>query len=174
MDRDGRVHDTRSARAYDDMFVVLTPDGRVQEFSGATHPGQNSSRSSPDVAGRNGGRRDGAGDVGRINTGTYRVVPRGNHAGDRAWHVRTSGGSGRLDGVRDTNHDGNFSADERRRSAERGDQLTGVLFHQGGANRPSSIGCQTLSSAGEYRRFINAVGARNAFNYTLVDAYPRD
>jgi len=175
MGRDGSVHDTGSTRRYDDTMVVLTPDGRVHEFEGATHPGQNSSRSSPDVAGRNGGRRDGRGDVGMINSGNYQVVPNGMRNGAPSYHVRTSDGrSGRLDGVRDTNQDGVFSRDERRRSAERGDQLTAVLFHPGGRNAPSSIGCQTMSPS-DYRRFAEVIGgSRASFNYSLVDAYPRD
>lgn len=171
MNRDGSTHDTGSTRRYDDTMVVLRPDGTVQEFAGATHPGQNSSTSSPDVAGRSGGARDGAGDVGMINTGNYRVVANGNHAGSSSYHVRTQGGSGRLDGVRDTNHDGQFSETEKAQSAQRGDQLTGVLFHQGGSTRPSSIGCQTLAP-NDYQQFIRAVGGgRASFNYTLVDAY---
>jgi peptidoglycan hydrolase-like protein with peptidoglycan-binding domain len=175
MSRDGQVHDTGSTRRYDDTMVVLTPDGRVREFAGATHPGQNSSSSSPDVAGRNGGRRDGAGDVGMINTGNYQVVPNGVRNGAASYHVRDeSGRSGRLDGVRDTNHDGQFSTEERNRSAQRGDQLTAVLFHPGGSTRPSSIGCQTLSPS-DYREFVDAIGGgRASFNYSLVDAYSRD
>jgi peptidoglycan hydrolase-like protein with peptidoglycan-binding domain len=175
MSRDGSVHDTGSTRRYDDTMVVLTPDGRVQEFAGATHPGQNSSRSSPDVAGRNGGGRDGQGDVGMIDPGNYQVVTNGYRNGSPSYRVKTAdGSSGRIDGVRDTDHNGVFSDAERRRSAERGDQLTGVLFHPGGSSAPSSIGCQTLSPS-EYRRFVDTIGGSRAnFNYSLVDAYPRD
>lgn len=151
-----------SARRYDDQFVVLTPDGHVQRFGGATHPGQNSSRASPDVTG------DGAGDVGMIRPGNYRVVPNGEHAGAPSFHVRTLDGSGNLPGWRDTNHDGQFSDRERAGSESRRDTLSGVLFHQGNANTPSSIGCQTMSPA-EYRRFLDAVGGpRASFTYTLV------
>ncbi|MFT3712691.1 MAG: peptidoglycan-binding domain-containing protein [Archangium sp.] len=151
-----------SARRYDDQFVVLTPDGHVQRFTGATHPGQNSSTASPDVTG------DGRGDVGMIRPGNYRVVPNGDHAGAPSFHVRTLGGSGNLNGWRDTNHDGQFSDAERAGSERRGDTLSGVLFHQGGSNAPSSIGCQTMSPA-EYRRFLDAVGGpRASFTYTLV------
>ncbi|MFZ5446342.1 MAG: peptidoglycan-binding domain-containing protein [Myxococcota bacterium] len=151
-----------STRRYDDQFIVLTPDGRVQRFSGATHPGQNSSRASPDVTG------DGQGDVGMIRPGNYRVVPNGDHAGAPSFHVRTLEGSGNLPGWRDTNHDGSFSDRERTGSESRRDTLNGVLFHQGGSNSPTSIGCQTMSPA-EYRRFLDAVGGpRASFTYTLV------
>lgn len=161
----GDPHDTGSTRRYDDTFVVLTADGRVQEFRGATHPGQNSSTQSPDVTG------DGRGDVGMIRPGNYEVVPNGPHGGNASYHVRTTGGSGRLSGWRDTNQDGRFSADERSASERRGDTLTGVLFHPGGDSAPRSIGCQTMPPA-EYQRFVDTIGGpRAAFNYTLVDAY---
>jgi peptidoglycan hydrolase-like protein with peptidoglycan-binding domain len=175
LSRDGQTHDTGSTRRYDDTMVVLTPDGRVQEFAGATHPGQNSSSASPDVAGRNGGGRDGQGDVGMINPGNYQVDTNGYRNGSPSYRVKTEdGSSGRLNGVRDTNHDGVFSDAERGNSADRGDQLTGVLFHPGGSSRPSSIGCQTMSPS-EYRRFVDTIGGSRAnFNYSLVDAYSRD
>lgn len=151
-----------STRRYEDTFVVLTPDGHVKRFGGATHPGQNSSTASPDVTG------DGRGDVGMIRPGNYRVVPNGEHAGAASFHVRTLGGSGNLPGWRDTNHDGTFADRERAGSESRGDTLSGVLFHQGNSNTPSSIGCQTMSPA-EYRRFLDAVGgSRASFTYTLV------
>ncbi len=158
-----RSGDGSSQRSYNDAFVVLTADGRVHRFNGATHPGQNSSRASPDVTG------DGAGDVGTIRPGNYSVVPNGNHAGAPSFHVRTLGGNGNIPGWRDTNHDGRFTDAERAASERRGDTLSGVLFHQGNTNSPSSIGCQTMSPT-EYRRFLDAVGgARASFNFTLVN-----
>jgi len=164
MSVDGQKHDSNSTRRYDEAFVVLTPDGRVRELPGSTHPGQTRSSMSPDVSG------DGVGDVGTIRTGNYRVVPNGPHAGNASFHVLTLNGSGNLPGTRDTNHDGVFSADEQRRSAQRGDTLDGVLFHQGNASSPSSIGCQTMSP-GVYNRFLQAVGGpRASFTYTMVDA----
>jgi peptidoglycan hydrolase-like protein with peptidoglycan-binding domain len=168
LSRDGSTHDTGSTRAYDDTFVVLTPDGRVRELSGATHPGQRSSTQSPDVTG------DGRGDVGMIHPGNYRVVPNGLHNGSPSFHVRTRDGSGRIPGVRDTNQDGRFDAGERGRSDQRGDTLTGVLFHPGGSNAPRSIGCQTMDPT-TYGQFLDAVGGpRSGFSFTLVDAYRRD
>ncbi len=178
MDRDGNVHDTVSANRiadrnkYKDTFVVLHPDGRVQEFTGATYPGQSRSSASPDVANRRGqAGRDGSGDVGMINAGNYRVVPNGRHAGGASFHVRTTGNSGRLPGVRDTDHNGIYSDRERSQSADRNDTLTAVLFHRGGSNVPRSIGCQTMAP-GDYDRFASSV--RGGFSYTLVDAFPRD
>ncbi len=151
-----------SARAYDDQFVVLLPDHRVFVFKGATHPGQNSSSASPDVTG------DGAGDVGMIRPGNYKVVPNGPHAGNASFRVETLGGGGYLPGWRDTNHDGQFDEGEVGRSTGRGDSLSGVLFHQGNAYSPSSIGCQTMSPS-TYNEFLRAIGGGSAsFSYTLV------
>lgn len=152
-----------SSRRYDDRYVVLTPDGRVRELTGATHPGQSRSSLSPDVTG------DGVGDVGMIRPGNYQVVPNGPHGGAASFHVRTLGGSGSLPGWRDTNHDGSYGDAEVLSSEARGDRLTGVLFHQGSAASPVSIGCLTLAPD-EYRRFLDAVGGSRArFNFTLVD-----
>lgn len=151
-----------ATRRYEDTFVVLTPDGHVHRFNGATHPGQSRSTMSPDQNG------DGVGDVGMIRPGNYQVVPNGPHAGAASFHVRTLGGSGNLPGWRDTNHDGQYSEAERTASQNQRSTLSGVLFHQGNGSSPSSIGCQTLSPS-EYRRFLDAVGgARASFTYTLV------
>ncbi len=164
LSRDGSTHDTTSARRYDDTFVVLTPDGRVQELRGATHPGQNRSTASPDVTG------DGVGDVGMIRPGNYQVVPNGPHGGNASYHVRTMGGSGSLEGWRDTNQDGRFSDAERAASQQRGDRLSGVLFHPGGDGAPRSIGCQTMDPT-SYQQFVDTIGGPRArFNFTLVDA----
>ncbi len=157
-----RAGEGGAAREYRDRFIVLTPNGRVHEFTGATYPGQSRSSASPDVTG------DGVGDVGMIRPGNYQVVPNGEHAGAASFHVRTLGGSGSIPGWRDSNHDGAYSSTERSASERRGDRLTGVLFHQGNSSAPSSIGCQTMSPA-EYRRFLDAVGGpRGSFTYTLV------
>lgn len=157
-----RAGEGGAAREYRDRFIVLTPNGRVHEFTGATYPGQSRSSASPDVTG------DGVGDVGMIRPGNYSVVPNGPHAGAASFHVRTLGGSGAIPGWRDSNHDGRYSDGERGASERRGDRLTGVLFHQGNSNAPSSIGCQTMSPS-EYRRFLDAIGgARASFTFTLV------
>ncbi len=164
MTLDGTRHASTSSRSYDDVFVVLTPEGRCYELRGATHPGQKSSGAAPDVT------RDGSGDVGTIRPGNYSVVPNGKYKGNTSYHVRTLGGSGSIPGWRDTNHDGRFTDTEKASSERRGDKLTGVLFHPGNTSSPSSIGCQTLSPS-DYARFISAVGGANAgFSYTLIEA----
>lgn len=153
-----------SSRLYDDTLVVLTREGRVHEFRGATHPAQRASSLSPDA------NRDGRGDVGMIRPGNYLAGPNGDHRGRPSFHVKTLNGSGRLPGWRDTNQDGRYSDAERAASERRGDTLSEVLFHRGTEDSPISIGCQTLP-AGEYERFLRAVGGPSArFTYTLVDA----
>ncbi|HCF62627.1 MAG TPA: hypothetical protein DFS52_32145 [Myxococcales bacterium] len=161
---DGTRHETTNSRAYDDVFVVLTPSGRCYEFRGATHAGQTSSSAAPDVT------RDGRGDIGLIGAGNYMVKPNGMYRGSPSFHVQTLGGSGSLAGWRDTNQDGVYSGAERRASEQRGDRITAVLFHPGNASSPRSIGCQTLAPS-DYSRFVSAIGGTNgSFSYTLVQA----
>jgi peptidoglycan hydrolase-like protein with peptidoglycan-binding domain len=159
MDINGNRHGTTSARAYDDTFVVLTADRRVLEVRGATHAGQNTSSLSRDGNGTRG--------VGMINPGNFTASPNGNHNGAPSFHV-TQNGRGNLAGVRDTNGDGRFSDAERAASDRRRDSLTGILFHQGFANSPKSIGCLTLSP-NDWQRVLNRVGGRG-FNFSLVQA----
>lgn len=159
MDINGNRHGTTSARAYDDTFVVLTADRRVLEVRGATHAGQNTSTLSRD--------RNGTRGVGMINPGNFTASPNGNHNGAPSFHV-TQNGRGNLAGVRDTNGDGRFSDSERDASARRNDTLSAILFHQGFANSPKSIGCLTLSP-NDWQRVLNRVGGRG-FSFSLVQA----
>lgn len=165
LDTKGDAHDTTSAAKYDDTIVVLTKDAKghphVSTFPGSTHPGQSTSATMgsdgvPDVNG------DRQADVGMINAGEYKVVPTKDHAGNKAWAIQTVDGSGRLPGVRDTNHDGVYSEAERQASQSRApaaDALTGVMIHQGGPSNPWSTGCVNLSqNSNVYPAFIKAVG----------------
>lgn len=167
MDTDGRRHATTSSRQMDDTFVVMWRDasgrGHVRELAGSTHPGQSRSSMSPDVT------RDGRGDVGMVSSGSFRAVANGNHGGAPSYHVRTPGGGGRLDGVRDTNQDGIYSSSEVEASRRRGDRLSEVLLHIGGrGGTVSSVGCMNVA---RWSTFVDAVGGRGAsFNFTLVDA----
>ena len=154
MDVNGNRHASTNNRQYDDTFVVLTPDHRVLELRGATHAGQHTTSL--------------VDHVGRINAGSYRAVGNGEHNGMPSFHVRTRQGSGNIPGARDRNDDGSYSTAEIERSRQRGDTLSGILFHVGFANSPKSIGCQTLPPDA-MRRFIDGVGGRG-FSFTLVDA----
>lgn len=155
VDRGGNTHETQNKRAYDDTMVVLGRNGQVTELRGSTHAGQVTSSL--------------VSSVGMIRTGNFDVAPNGPHAGAPSFHVRQNG-SGTLPGIRDTSHDGRFSqAEINNRSSS--NNMTEILFHQGTADSPHSIGCQTLPPD-EFRRFVNAVGSRG-FSYTLVDANGR-
>jgi hypothetical protein len=159
----GKHHSSTSAASYDETFVVIK-NGHASLYRGATHPGQTRSSMSPDVNG------DGVGDVGTIRPGNYVAKPNGPHGGNSSFWVNTVGGSGSLPGYRDTNHDGFYSSSEKSASERRNDKLTGVLFHQGNANAPSSVGCQTMSPS-TFSAFLKTVGGGKAtFRYTLVDA----
>lgn len=170
---EGERHDATSKEAYDDTFVVLKPDHTAIILAGSTHPFQARGVSGvPDVDG------DGALDVGRIRPGQYLAVGRGNTrlvGGLPAYDVVTfDGRDGRLPGVRDTNHDGVFDAEESERSLGRNDGLTAVLFHHGDKGAPAVVGCQVLSAA-SMKTLIRAVGgAATKFHYVLVDAPPEE
>ncbi|MBM4281439.1 MAG: peptidoglycan-binding protein [Deltaproteobacteria bacterium] len=156
IDRDGRAHETRNGRFYDDTFVVLNRNGTATELKGSTHAGQVTSGL--------------VSAVGMIRSGNFDVKPNGVRSKDNgmaSWHVLTKSGSGNIPGIRDRNADGRFQAGE----IARRDNMTEILFHPGTADSPRSIGCQTLPPA-EYRRFLRAIGSQG-FTYTLVDANGR-
>ncbi|MCB9655440.1 MAG: peptidoglycan-binding protein [Deltaproteobacteria bacterium] len=159
----GLRQNRRTTRRYDDQFIVLLPSGRVHRFAGATHPSQTRSDQAPDVNG------DGVGDVGIIRPGNYQARPNGTHARAASYRVSTIGRSGLIPGWRDTNHDGTYDSSEVARSERRGDNMTGILFHQGNSSAPASIGCLTLAPS-VYRSFLSAVGGPSAkFSFTLVE-----
>jgi hypothetical protein len=166
---------TTAVSAYDDTIVVLNKDAKgkpvVTELAGTTHPGQSTAAVGgtvgvPDVNG------DGKADVGMMEPGEYRLVPHGDHAGAKAWDVRTVDGSGQIPGVRDTNQDGKYTEAEREASQSRKDVLTGVMIHQGGKTEPWSAGCINLSQDSKiYPEFIKAAGgAAQPMKLVVLDA----
>ncbi len=160
---DGMLHppETRNIRSYGDTFVVLWTDdsGRrfAEAFQGSTTPGQASTNfnGTPDVD------RDGTKDIAHLRPGTYDYYAR-QFKGKSAY-----GNNDALPVVRDTSHDGRISDAERAAAAQRDDRARGILFHRGGASRPSSVGCQTMSPY-EFDRFEAAMGGDRTFRYTLV------
>ncbi len=165
---EGEAHATTFVHAFDDTLVVLTADQRVLRFHASTHPFQNAAPGVPDVDG------DGKPDVGMIRPGVYDAAARDRLvAGQPSWAV-SQGGSGKLPGWRDTNHDGVLDADEIAAAEDRGDVLTDVLFHQGEGGAPPAVGCQVLP-ASAMRAFTAAVGGAHAsFRYVLIDMKGRD
>ena len=141
----------------------IAPQARHTSSGGCwtfEHDAQRCTASEPDV------NHDGVSDVGMINAGEYSVVPHADHAGNTAWAIHTVGGSDSLPGVRDTNHDGVYSAAERQASETRTpqpDTLGGVLIHQGGTDVPWSLGCVNMSQNRDvYPQFIQAVGGHDS------------
>lgn len=156
----GHVHDTTSVKAYDDTIIVLGADQSITAFPATTHPAQRTSSQSP------------GGNVGEIVPGCYIAEPHGLHNGIDSYHICNPDGSDHLPGWRDYNHDGVMDPDEKHRSETQHDNLTEVLVHASKRKDvPTSIGCQVLSPR-DQRRFIDAVGGKNAhFNYILLDAH---
>jgi hypothetical protein len=169
---DGQRHDgTSTVGGYDDSFVVLNRDANgqptVQMFRGATHANQRTSSGSygPDA---NGNTVRG---MAMLAPGNYDVRPHSrNYRGNRgpSYQVTTLGGQGYVPAFRDLNSDGTISSSERTQAETGGYQASGILFHAGRGNAPSSIGCQTMPPE-LMRAFSDAVGFRG-YNYTLLDA----
>ena len=170
LDLQAHLHDTISARAFDDSLVVLRADGTARKYAASTHPWEKSLRGLPDANG------DGQPDVGMLRPGRYSVVgrePARNIAGLPTYAIGTAT-SGSVPSWRDTDHDGVVSGDERARSEARGDRMSAVLFHKGGEGAPAAVGCQVMS-AEDLRSFVADVGgARARFEYVLVDAHALD
>jgi hypothetical protein len=161
-------HEVRSERVWNELFVILTTDGRAVLLSGSTHPWEAASKSAPDA------NADGVPDVGMVRPGEYLARGRGTArltGGLPAYEVMSTAGSGFIPSYRDTNHDGTFDSQEVARSKERGDRMSSVLFHRsGGGGAPAAIGCQVFDEAA-MGEVVAAVGGASArFNYLLVDA----
>ena len=135
------THPLIARPAYDDTFVLLDPSGENEPFvfAGATHAYQKDSKLSPDVDG------DGRGDVGTIRAGKY-VLTLALEKPHPIFILTMPDGNGKIPCIRDTDHDGKFSAAE----IERQSTATAVLLHTGfdapaSAAHRSSIACQTCS-----------------------------
>jgi hypothetical protein len=165
---DRRRHEVRSERVWNDVFVVLTPDGRAVLLSGSTHPWEIASKSAPDA------NADGVPDVGMVRPGEYLARGRGLGrltGGLPAYEVMSTTGSGFIPSYRDTNHDGVFDSQEIALSRTRGDRMSSVLFHRsGGGGAPAAIGCQVFDEASMAEVVLAVGGASARFNYLLVDA----
>jgi peptidoglycan hydrolase-like protein with peptidoglycan-binding domain len=155
---------------YDDKVVMLWKDNngnkRVREYQANMDPaGSSENRFGQDV------NRDGRKDLGRVPEG-YHEYKMGLHYGRARRHGRNSlqakalrpTGTMRVD--RDTNHDGKFSANERRNGT-----ASDMLFHSGGVNSTSSAGCQTMPPS-VFQRFWNDLsrdGRPGAIGYTVIN-----
>jgi peptidoglycan hydrolase-like protein with peptidoglycan-binding domain len=150
-------------RSYSGQTAVFKAQGgRLSEVEGpmrsASHPGQLRTSQSPDVNG------DGRSDIATLRSGVYE------------YNTRTNG-RGRLNPksnhdmqvARDLDGDGTISAREDSLAAQNRMYATGLQWHAGNSNRPSSIGCQTMAP-NDFNRFTNAVQSSgdNSFTYLLV------
>jgi len=153
---------SRPVRAYNCTFVVLWKDragkAHVHRFLGGTTPGQATTGFSgtPDVD------RNGSKDIAHLAPGSFPFR-------SRLFKGRSAYGSGQaLPVYRDLSHDGRISEAEKQFARSRGLSARGILFHRGNASRPSSVGCQTMSSA-EFARFEAALGGDRSWDYVLID-----
>lgn len=160
------THETTARAAYDDTFVLLSPDPvPPYAFPGATHPYQLDSKLSPDIDG------DGRGDVGCIRPGRY-VLTLALEQPYPIFTVTMPGtGSGNIPCFRDTNHDGHYSTEEITRASF----ATAVLLHTGfdapaGAEHRSSIACQTCNLRDLRLLAQHAARHGGKADYLLVDA----
>lgn len=145
--------------------VFRAENGRLVEqespMRSASHPGQFSSGLSPDVTG------DGRGDVAHIRPGVYNYTTR-SHTGNGKRRLNPLDDGEFRQSARDTNQDGVIDGNE----ANRRHAATAIQIHEGNANSPSSIGCQTMPPR-DFTRFLNGVraadtGGNNQFTYILV------
>jgi peptidoglycan hydrolase-like protein with peptidoglycan-binding domain len=161
----GASHKDRAGylRSYSgETAVFKAQGGRLSEIAGpmksASHPGQLRTSQSPDVNG------DGRSDIATLRSGVYE------------YNTRTNG-KGRLNPrsnhdmkvARDIDGDGVISGREDAVAGQHGMYATGLQWHAGNSNRPSSIGCQTMAP-GDFNRFRGAVQSSgdNSFTYLLV------
>jgi hypothetical protein len=170
--------------SYDDLVVVMRRTGRFRELTSfpiCTEPGaQYSQRASTSTDKRYKGVKfskpegndmdgDGIRDAGRLTEGTYQYYEKkGGYLGDRAFVVG-------IDQIveRDTDGDGRFTQEDKKRIDTKGAGKT-MYIHRGGADNvlePNtwSAGCQTIPK-NRYPTFLKAVGKPNAFYYVLVNA----
>jgi hypothetical protein len=155
-------HDTVVTEAYDDTFVVLSPDRQVTILAGATHPWQIDDPYPLDVD------HDGHPDVGMIKPGHYYVQSLDYDVADApSYYVYTEAQDYFIPAWENTDHDYRYSDEEKAASDARGDTLVDVLFHSEGPGAPHSIGCQIVS-ADDMVTLANIVG--DSFDYLLLDA----
>jgi hypothetical protein len=172
----------RRSEAYEDVFVVLRPDGKVVRFTGTTKPAQMPDPSSdtvPDVD------HDGRKDLGIVRPGVY--VAHGNTVygingfNRAAFKVTTEDDDSELAAWRDLDGDGVFSDSEKSLAVERNYRISGIYIHYGfemngtkiGADEyigPWSVGCMNIKFL-ELDDFIGAVGGGDVtFKYAVVRA----
>jgi hypothetical protein len=159
------THETVAKPAYDDTFVLLSPQPvPPYVFAAATHPYQRDSKESPDIDG------DGRGDVGCIRPGRF-VLQLALEKPYPVFVLTLPGGYSTVPCFRDTNHDAHYSPEEITRAS----YATAVLLHTGfdapaGSEHRSSIACQTCNVADLRLVASHARAFDGKVDYMLVDA----
>jgi hypothetical protein len=151
---------------YDDRIVVLwttaAGDKKVLEFEANTEPSakfENTYGGDAD--------RDGRLDLGRLPEGTYTYSSRPeSHKLGKVF--RTTHTDIVLE--RDSNHDGNFTKEDKVKNQAALSSWNSILFHRGGQNSTGSAGCQTMRPD-QYEKFLKVIGAapQKTFQYTLIN-----
>lgn len=136
--------DTSASSQYKDVFVVLKPDGTLDQFDGSTRPTSNGK------------------DRAMLKPGAYEISPRwrdGKYNND-AFLVQTKKGSNTVGVGRDSNGDGKWSKAEM----NAGTSSDLIRLHRGNGNSTSSTGCLNVK---DYDGFLKSVGGRDS-NFNLV------
>jgi Ca2+-binding EF-hand superfamily protein len=141
--------DNSGTQTYDDYFVVLKPNGKMQTFTASTRPGftTDSGGWSPDM----------------VLTGNYRVTPRpADSKWNNAFYIGTDKGYA-LPAAKDTNGDGRYSKSEIAHPVLDDE----IRLHPGNATTTSSAGCFNVQ---DYDAFVKFIGGHDvSFNMTLIN-----
>jgi peptidoglycan hydrolase-like protein with peptidoglycan-binding domain len=158
----GSSYDTRNGylRSYTGQMAVFKGHngGLVEEMApgkSASHPGQMTSSTSPDVSG------DGSGDVAHLHAGVY------NYQTSTTWHNGKErfnpAGWANEPVARDINHNGVIDGARERKSYAG----SGIQIHPGNSSSPSSTGCQTMAPD-VFKRFHDAVSDSRGGQFTYI------
>ncbi len=142
--------DNDGTRAYEDVFVVLKPDGQMKAFAATTRPGFTTP--------------SGGWNPEMVLPGNYTITPRwrdGKFHND-AFVIGSSQTNMTVPTAVDRNGDGSYSASEMA-SPSSSDE---IRLHRGNADSTSSAGCFNVQ---DYDAFLAFLGGRDvSFNLTLV------
>lgn len=136
---------------YDDVFVVVKPNGEMQAFAGTTRP-----TSTTPNNGYN---------PGMVLPGNYQLAPRPASMGtwDNAFFVQDTSGNNAVPTAVDSNGDGQYSESELG-SVVMDDE---IRMHPGNSTTTSSAGCFNVQ---DYDAFLAYLGGHgNTYNMTVVN-----
>jgi len=138
-------------KAYEDVFVVLKPDGQMKAFAASTRPGFTTP--------------SGGWNPEMVLPGNYTITPRWRDGkfNDDAFIVGSSSKNMTVPTAVDRNGDGVYSASEMASPSHSNE----IRLHRGNASTTSSAGCFNVQ---DYDAFLAFLGGRDvSFNLTLVE-----